>query len=182
LSCPCSVPLISAYALRDEGAWYVFVLSRKLDGHDFGDGTTPTTLHLPFEAPASTTLRRLAHPDGTPTDPRDNNREALNVTIVSDELDPAAFSPELVVEGGMPPGTVYLYVFDPDGPGDDDDSGTSDDADASDDDDPAGGETTPGGCGCAGGGGALGLLVLTVPGLRRRRPRARPSRRSRWCT
>ncbi len=156
------VPLISSYALRDEDAWSVFVLSRKLDGehdgHDFGDGHTPTTIHLPFDAPSGITLHRLARPDGTDADPRENNRDAANVAIVSEELDPSTFNSEFVVEGGMPPGTAYLYVFELAGSGDDDDG-------------PPGSEPATDGCGCGGGAGAMGLLVVGVPGLRRRRRR-----------
>jgi MYXO-CTERM domain-containing protein len=181
------VPLLSAYALRDERAWYVFVLSRKLDGqhdgHDFGDGATPVTLQLPFEAPQTVTLHRLARPDGSPADPRDNNREALQITIVTDELDPAAFSTDFVIDeatgglaGGMPPGTVFLYVFDFGGTGDDDDSATGDDDDSApgDDDDSTG--DGAGGCDCAlarsgagGRGGAAAVALLVLLALRRRR-------------
>jgi MYXO-CTERM domain-containing protein len=170
------VPLLSVYALRDEAVWSVFVLSRKLDGdhdgHDFGDGATPVTLQLPFDAPRTVTLYKLARPDGSPADPRTNNREDLQVTIVTEELDPVAFDPEFVIDastggvaGGMPPGTVYLYVFGFDEPGDDDDDSSGDD------DDSSGGPE--GGCGCAAGGpgpvgAALAVALLAV--LRRRDP------------
>ncbi len=116
------IPLVTAYAFRGDGAWSVLVLNRKLDGHhddtDFGDGTTPVTLHLPFTRPRKITLHRLAHPDGSPANPRDNNLKSLQVTIVSDEIDPARFSQSFVINertggirGGVPPGGVYLYVF-----------------------------------------------------------------------
>ncbi len=117
------MPLIGVYALKDDsGNFYVFVLSRKLDGThdgvDFGDGYTPVTLHLPFTDPNSITLYKLAKPNGTPHDPRTNNREALNVTIVSENIDTQYFSQDFVVNentgagsGGIHPGAVYLYVF-----------------------------------------------------------------------
>jgi len=120
-----SVDLLAAYALSDAAAGVVsvFVLSRKLDGAhdgvDFGDGHTPVTLHLPFERqPASIMLHRLAHPDGSPADPRANNREQLSVDIVSEAIDVSHYAPDFTIDertggsgAGMPPGTVYLYVF-----------------------------------------------------------------------
>jgi len=116
------IPLVTAYAFRSDNAWSVLVLNRKLDGQhddvDFGDGTTPVTLHLPFETPKKITLYTLAHPDGSPADPRENNIESLNVTIVSKEIVPARFANPFVIDertggvsGGMPPGGVFLYVF-----------------------------------------------------------------------
>ncbi|MBI2569392.1 MAG: hypothetical protein HYV63_20450 [Candidatus Schekmanbacteria bacterium] len=116
------IPLITAYALRDATSYSVFVLSRKLDGEhdgvDFGDGYTPVTLRLPFAAPARVTVHKLAQPDGRAADPRSNNRAALNVDIVSQDLPVSAFSPVFVLDEtrgadarGIPPGTAYLYVF-----------------------------------------------------------------------
>ncbi|NTV54913.1 MAG: hypothetical protein HGA16_00210 [Candidatus Moranbacteria bacterium] len=119
------VPLISSYAIRNgSGEYSVFVLSRKLDGtHDgatFGDGYTPVTIRLPFgmKTPNRITLHKLARPDGTPADPREGNRNGENVAIVSDDIDIADYSTDFVIdestggeEGGMPPGTVYLYTF-----------------------------------------------------------------------
>ena len=116
------VPLVAAYCLRNARAYSVFVLNRKLDGQhdgmDFGDGYTPVTLHLPFATPRAVTLHKIAHPDGTPADPRENNREALQVTIVSEPVDLANFSRDFVINestgagpGGIPPGGIYLYVF-----------------------------------------------------------------------
>ncbi len=171
------IPLISSYALRDEQAWYVFVLSRKLDGEhdgvDFGDGVTPLTLHLPLEAPTGITVHRIAQPDGTPADPRANNREQAQVTIVSEELDPATFSPDFVVDettggtqGGLPPGSATLWVFR---------LTEQDTADPTD----SGGQATGDGCGCAGAGGAraprtAALLVLLLGVGWRRRAGQRP--------
>ena len=116
------IPLVTAYACRGEGVWSVLVLNRKLDGHhdgtDFGDGTMPVTLHLPFDAPKKITLYTLAHPDGSAADPRDNNLDSLNVTIASRTIDRARFASRFIIDertggvpGGMPAGGVYLYVF-----------------------------------------------------------------------
>jgi len=112
-------PLIGAYAMRDKDRWSVFVLSRKLDGEhdgaDFGDGATPVTLHLPFAKATKVTLHKLAG------DPRLTNRDEMNIQIKSQEvpaagLDPAARTFAINektggARGGMPPGSVFLYVF-----------------------------------------------------------------------
>ncbi len=116
------VPLLTAYAFRGGNTWSVLVLNRKLDGRhddaDFGDGTTPVTITLPFDRPKRIKLYALAHPDGSPADPRENNIEALKVTIIGRTIDPARFNQRFVIDertggvaGGMPPGGVYLYVF-----------------------------------------------------------------------
>ncbi len=105
------IPLTSSYALRDEhGNYSVFVISRKLDGqHDstsFGDGYRPVTLH------------KLAHPDGTAADPRENNIDQTRIAIVSHEIDLSDYSPDFPInrntggsDRGMPPGSVYLYTY-----------------------------------------------------------------------
>ncbi len=116
------IPLVTAYALSGGDTVSVFVLNRKLggshDGTDFGKGTTPVTLHLPFDKPMTITLFRLAHPDGSPADPRDNNLTTSKVAVVSQAIDPDLFSAPFVIDertggvkGGMPPGGVYLYIF-----------------------------------------------------------------------
>lgn len=117
------VPLITAYALRDSSSLSVFVLSRKYpgkhDGLDFGNGYTPVTLKLPFaKKPRRITLHKLAHPDGSSADPSENNRQADNVVIYSSEIPVAAYKTDFAINqetggtrDGMPPGTVYLYVF-----------------------------------------------------------------------
>lgn len=117
-------PLVSSYAMRDEqGDYSVFVLSRKLDGKhddaDFGDGYTPVTIHLPVGLnPAKVTLHKLASPDGSPADPRDNNMDSEKIAIVSEDIDINNYSSDFVINentgggaNGMPPGTVYLYTF-----------------------------------------------------------------------
>ncbi len=110
-------PLAGAYALRDGNRWSVFVVSRKLDGQhdgaDFGDGTTPVTLRLPFTRARQITLHKLAG------DPRSNNREKMNVSIQSQPVPASALKAGVFavnaetggLAGGMPPGSIYLYVF-----------------------------------------------------------------------
>jgi len=122
------VPLISAYALRGPDSWSVFVLSRKVDGvHDgidFGAGMTPVTIHLPFTRCASVTRYALAAPDGAPADPRVNNIDAERVVISQFTVDPAECDGGVLVIGpdtggavdGLPPGTIYLYVFEENAP------------------------------------------------------------------
>ncbi len=116
------VPLISSYAIKDTMSYSVFVLSRKLDGnHDgvnFGDGYTPVTLHLPFDKVYGITRYRLESPDGSPVDPRTNNRTSEQVVIGSKVIDPQNFSKDFVINentgggvGGIPPGSINLYVF-----------------------------------------------------------------------
>ena len=116
-------PLIGAYAMKDDaGNYSVFVLSRKLDGKhsgtDLGDGYTPVTLKLPFARAKRITLHTLAQPDGSPANPRDNNFDAERVKIVSREIPAAHLKDDFVINpatgggpGGLPPGGIYLYVF-----------------------------------------------------------------------
>jgi hypothetical protein len=111
------VPLVGAYAMRDGARWSVFVVSRKLDGkhdgQDFGDGTTPVTLHLPFARAGKVTLHKLTG------DPRLTNREKMNIDIQSEEIPAAAVTGGVFTvtektggaKGGMPPGSIFLYVF-----------------------------------------------------------------------
>jgi len=119
------IPLISAYSISSGDTTSVFVLSRKLDGvHDgvdFGDGTTPVTVELPFDSCTGLTRYTLAAPDGSPADPRANNIDADQIVIHSQMLDPSLCSSTFTIDettggstGGMPPGTVFLYVFEHD--------------------------------------------------------------------
>lgn len=110
-----TIPLISAYTIRDAetNTLSVFVLSRKLTD------TTPITLHLPVSACARVTRYALTAPDGSPANPRANNIDAENVVIssVSVPAEECADGTLIIsadtggVAGGMPPGTIYLYVF-----------------------------------------------------------------------
>ena len=117
------VPLISAYAIRSSNATSVFVLSRKEpgqhDGYDFGNGYTPVLLHLPFsDAPSRITRYALTHPDGSFADPAENNRFEENVAITSVDVPISAYDSAFPIDEstgggaeGLPPGTVFLYVF-----------------------------------------------------------------------
>jgi hypothetical protein len=118
-----NIPLMSAYAIKDNQTYSVFVLSRKLDGShdnaDFGDGVTPVAIHLPFNSCESVTRYALTAPDGSPADPRKSNLDAENVVMSSVSLSPSIIAHGSMtidetsggVAGGMPGGTVYLYVF-----------------------------------------------------------------------
>lgn len=117
------LPLVSAYALQDAQALYVFVLSRKVpgshDGYDFGTGYTPVTLELPLTgAPSSITLHKLAHADGSAADPAEGNRTQSLVGIHTQAIPTTEFQRPFPINAstggaaeGMPPGTVFLYVF-----------------------------------------------------------------------
>jgi hypothetical protein len=103
--------------MRDGRRWSVFVLSRKLnakyDGQDLGNGYTPVTLHLPFQTAGKITLHKLAG------DPRASNREKMNVAIRSQDVPAGALGDGTLAVNvpsgggpdGMPPGSIFLYVF-----------------------------------------------------------------------
>lgn len=110
-------PLVGAYAMRDGQRWSVFVVSRKLDGrhdgHDFGDGATPVTLHLPLKAAKKITLHKLTG------DPRESNREKMVIEPQTQEIAPTSLAGgKMTIDartgglpGGLPPGSIFLYVF-----------------------------------------------------------------------
>jgi hypothetical protein len=114
-------PLIGVYAFWDEKDTYsAVVLSRKLDGkhdgRDFGDGHTPVTLKMPLRSPRSIQLYRLKG------DPRASNIDAMVVDLEGPmDIPPKCFDDETRAfeinertgggKGGIPPGSVYLYVF-----------------------------------------------------------------------
>ena len=112
-----SHPLIGCYAFREERRWSVFLLSRKLDGEhdgvDFGDGATRVALTMPPRAAERITLYRLTG------DPRENNLEERRIAIESIPVPAKALhdgrfevsSETGGLENGLPPGSVYLYVF-----------------------------------------------------------------------
>ena len=110
-------PLLGAYAMRDGSRWAVFVVSRKLDGKhdnvDFGSGFTPVTLHLPFAKAGKIALHTLAG------DPRKSNMDAMNISIQSKDVPAAALQGGTFAvneqtgggKDGMPPGSIFCYVF-----------------------------------------------------------------------
>jgi len=108
--------LAAVYAFQRGTDFIVVAINKKLDGvhdgDDFGDGSTPLTLHLPFSAPSSIWLHKL---EG---DPRLTNRDAFNFQVTSQQIALAQFSPSFVVNqntggrtNGLPPGAVYVYCF-----------------------------------------------------------------------
>jgi hypothetical protein len=110
-------PLIRVYAMKDKETYSVFVLSRKLDGkhngRDFGDGFTPVTLRLPFAQARKIALHTLAG------DPRSSNIDKRTLELQSKELPASVLKGGALVvnsqsgggDHGMPPGCIYLYVF-----------------------------------------------------------------------
>lgn len=111
------IPLVGAYAMRDGKRWTVFVVSRKLNGNhdnvDFGDGSTPVTVHLPFQKTQKITLTKLTG------DPRLSNRDKMNIApqpvdVPGDSLQAGAMAVTEKtggVAGGMPAGSIFAYVF-----------------------------------------------------------------------
>lgn len=113
--------MVSVYATNDGDRVNVFVLSKKIDQFidenndgkiDEGDhGFTPTTIHLPFTSAESVTLFKMSG------DPRANNLYEENVRI--EERTGIGFDPEFVLNksrtgesrDGLPPGSIFLYVF-----------------------------------------------------------------------
>lgn len=110
-------PLVGAYAMRDKDRWSVFVVSRKLDGNhdgtDFGDGSTPVKLVLPFQKAGKITLHKFAG------DPRLTNNDKMSIAIQSQDVPASALDKGTLavneqtggVKGGMPAGSIFLYVF-----------------------------------------------------------------------
>jgi hypothetical protein len=80
---------------------------------DLGDGSTPVTLRPPLRNAAKITLHKLAG------DPRASNREKMTIDIQSQDVPAAALDAGTFTvnertggaRGGMPPGSIYLYVF-----------------------------------------------------------------------
>ena len=122
-----AVPLIASYTVTDGQSISVFVLSRAYPGQhddvDFGNGVIPVTISLPSGGFKSITRYTLASPDDTFVDPASSNIERENIVISAVDLDAATVrrvnatgALEIVPEtggvtGGMPPGTVFLYVL-----------------------------------------------------------------------
>ncbi|NOU36655.1 MAG: hypothetical protein HOO88_07785 [Kiritimatiellaceae bacterium] len=108
--------LASVYAFRNGSRYAVLLINKKVDGvhsgYDFGDGTTPATVHLPFSNPSSITLYKISG------DPRLTNVDQENFQIVTQSVSTAAFSKDFTVNAstggttnGLPVGGVFLYVF-----------------------------------------------------------------------
>jgi hypothetical protein len=113
------IPLVGCYAFRDGNRWSIFLLSRKLGGtyrgEDQGSGVIPVTLDLPFKKAGKITLHKLVG------DPRDNNRTTMKLDIQTAEIPPATLDSQTgtfslnpttgATQGGLPPGSILLYVF-----------------------------------------------------------------------
>lgn len=107
------LPLVASYATRNGDRLSVFVISRKLDvpGGD-QDGFTPVEITLPITNAKKMTLHRMSN------DPRAHNLDDESVTVESIEIDNQWIGPRLAIntdtggyEKGIPPASVYLYVF-----------------------------------------------------------------------
>ena len=87
------IPLLAAYALFGDRSCSLFLLTRKMPGKhggkDLGDGTTPVSVTLPFDAIKKVTLHKIARSDGSPADPRDNNLKSAKVAGL--HVNPACF-------------------------------------------------------------------------------------------
>lgn len=90
-----NTPLTGCYAFRDGNRWFVFTLSRKINGD------TPVTLRLPFQTVSRATLYKLTG------DPRTGNSTSLVVSETREFI--RAFSPDFSFT--LPPGSIYLHVF-----------------------------------------------------------------------
>lgn len=111
-----AMTLASLYAFQRGSTYAILAMNKKLDGlHnglDFGDGTTPLTLRLPFSNPSRIVLYKLSG------DPRLTNRQQMNFQIVTQEISVAQFAKDFVVSettggvsNGLPLGAVFVYVF-----------------------------------------------------------------------
>lgn len=87
--------MAAAYAFRDGQDYFVFVLSRRVDGD------TPVTLRLPFDTATNVTVHEMTG------DLRDNNRTASTVTLASS---PAVLTGPTFAFA-LPPGEVRLLAF-----------------------------------------------------------------------
>jgi hypothetical protein len=132
-----TVALVGAYAFRAENTYSVILTNRTLEGvhngHDFGTGTVAVSLSLPFPRAKRVTLYRLAHEDGSPPHPAENNlnpvvleqwladvpgselpdelvdavKDSRRIVIHEQEIDPRVVSAEFAVNedtGGVPGG------------------------------------------------------------------------------
>ncbi|MDW8394919.1 MAG: hypothetical protein RMM31_01600 [Anaerolineae bacterium] len=118
-----ATPLVATYAITGERTLAVFVLSRKVPGQhhgaDFGDGSTPVTLRLPVQRCLRVTRYALTAPDGSFVHPETTNLDETRVAITAfDVPSNECNDSELQITpatggapGGLPPGTVFLYVF-----------------------------------------------------------------------
>lgn len=107
----------AVYAFKRDHSYAVLLLNKKVNGvhsgHNFGDGSVPVTVRVPFTSPRQITLYKLSG------DPRLTNRQQMNVPVVTQDIPTTYFSKNFTVDhytggttNGLPVGAVYLYVFD----------------------------------------------------------------------
>ncbi len=105
------IPLLAAYAIQGDNTLALFLLNRSLDQF------IPATIELPIKQAKKTTLHKLTRSDGSPVRPSDNNLKETNVIITSVPLGPLKSNSFPVnstagaTTNGLPPSSVYLYVF-----------------------------------------------------------------------
>lgn len=108
-------PAVAVYATQQKQRLSVFVISRKLAGYpEFEDaGFTPVVIDLPFKSAASVTLYRMAG------EAIANNLKADNVTFEKLLISKSWRNASLIINNksgagarGLPPSSVFLYVFD----------------------------------------------------------------------
>ena len=112
------IPLIGIYGMRDGNRWSIFIVSRKLNanvqGQDMGDGYNKVSIQLPFKSASGITLHKLTG------DPRWTNLEEQKINIDSAPINPRQLPSSGLWNvnnatgggaGGMPPGSIFLYVF-----------------------------------------------------------------------
>jgi len=106
--------LIGVYATRNAQRYNLFVLSRKVDGYPVkeDDGFTPVTVRLPFQSVGKITLHK------TTGNLRDNNIDTETGKIVTQDIPLSAFQSDFAINAttgseprGLPPASVFLYVF-----------------------------------------------------------------------
>ena len=108
--------LASGFAFRDGDRYLALFLNKKVDGehngYDFGDGSTPASIHLPFTNPGAITLYKISG------DPRETNMDVENFQIVTQSISTATFAQQFAVNettggvsNGLPVGGIYLYEF-----------------------------------------------------------------------
>ncbi len=110
-----NAPLAAVYATRDGQRVNLFCISRRFPGYPDkdDDGYTPMTVNLPFNTAGKVTLYRMT---GEPTDNNIKEEKVkLQTYIIGSNMDGLSkFTINNLTGGdekGLPPGEVYLYVF-----------------------------------------------------------------------
>ena len=107
-------PMVAAYATAADDRLNLFLLSRKIPDYPIkGDrGTSPVTVHLPFQRADKVTLYRMTGKHD------DHNVDADRVGIETVDIDPRHVRGSLTVrpetggsQSGLPAASAFLYVF-----------------------------------------------------------------------